>query len=321
MRRVLLAGVAVTALFATGPATGAPVSAGHSAGDSAGRACQDAVSTSARVMEGAAAADHNSVSPEQAEAMNRALQARLREMSPAEQEAARRGAAPVRVDVFWHVLTRNDGSGGVSGPRIKRQLRVLNQGYAGETARSAASTRFSFRTKRIVRTANTDWYNWSDPDVDPSDDRAAKRALHRGNKADLNVYVANLRDDLLGYATFPGGPLALDGVVILNASLPGGAAAPYNQGDTLTHEVGHWLELYHTFQGGCRKPGDYVSDTPQQRAGPNIYKCDTTLDTCAASGRDPVRNFMNYAADACMNAFTRGQATRASQVWDAYRAP
>jgi hypothetical protein len=320
MRRVLLAGVAVTALLVTGPATGAPVTAGPSAGDPAGRVCQDAGSANARVKEGATAADPGSLSPEQARAMNRALQARLREMGPAERAAARRGAAPVKVDVFWHVITRNDGSGGVTGPRIKRQLRVLNQGYAGETAGSAASTRFSFRTKRIVRTANTDWYKWSDPAVDPSDNRAAKRALHRGNKADLNVYIAKLGDGLLGYATFPGGPLVTDGVVLLNASLPGGTAAPYNQGDTLTHEVGHWLGLFHTFQGGCSKPGDYVSDTPQQRFGGNIYKCDTGLNTCAAPGKDPVRNFMNYVADACMNKFTPGQATRASQMWNAYRA-
>jgi hypothetical protein len=273
------------------------------------------------VKPGAAATDPNSLSSQQARAMDRALQARLSEMRPAKRAAARRGAAPVTVDVFWHVVTRNDGSGGVANTRIRRQLRVLNQGYAGSTAGPAASTRFSFRTKRIARTANTDWHNWSNPDVDASDDSAAKRALHRGTTADLNVYIANLGNNLLGYATFPDGQPARDGVVILNASLPGGTAAPYNQGDTLTHEVGHWLGLMHTFEDGCRKPGDYVADTPRQSDGPNRYKCDPTLDTCRAPGKDPVRNFMNYVADACMDRFTPGQASRASQVWDAYRAP
>lgn len=321
MRRVLLAGVAVTALFATGPATGAPVTAGPSAGDSAGRVCEDADSVDARVKEGATATDPSSLTPAQAAAMDRALQARLRKMGPAERAAARRGAAPVTVDVFWHVITRNDGSGGVSKARISRQLRVLNQSYAGQTAGSAASTRFSFRTKRIARTANTNWYNWSSPTVDPRDDTAAKRALHSGNRADLNVYVANLRGNLLGYATFPNGPLASDGVVLLNASLPGGTAASYSQGDTLTHEVGHWLGLFHTFHRNCSKRGDFVSDTPRQDFGKNVYKCNTALNTCNAPGKDPVRNFMNYVADACMNKFTRGQATRASRVWNAYRAP
>jgi hypothetical protein len=78
---------------------------------------------------------------------------------------------------------------------------------------------------------------------------------------------------------------------VLNASLPGGHAEPFNLGDTLTHEVGHWLGLFHTFQGGCSKPGDSVADTPQQADGGNIFDCTPSLDTCAAPGTDLVRNF------------------------------
>ena len=158
--------------------------------------------------------------------------------------------------------------------------------------------------------------------MDPADNNEAKSALHRGNATDLNVYLANLGDGLLGYATFPssyaGNPTD-DGVVVLSASLPGGSAVPYNKGDTLTHEAGHWAGLFHTFQGSCAAPNDHVADTPAQFAGQNVFDCDTSLNTCAAPGKDPVKNFMNYVDDACMNMFTSGQATRIANQWAAFR--
>ena len=319
-RSIVMAGAAVAALLTVGTTAGTPVAGAAHRNDSDRAACPQTDQTSARLRPGADATDPNTVTRAQARSIDRTLRARLRSLSPAERSAARRTDTPVVVDVVWQVITRNNGSGNVTNNRLNEQLQVLNDGYAGTTSGPAASTRFSFQTKQVIRTADTDWYNWADPQVDASDDSAAKSALHRGGRATLNVYVANLGDGLLGYATFPGGSPALDGVVVLNASLPGGNAAPFNLGDTLTHEVGHWLGLFHTFQGGCSKQGDAVADTPQQDDGDNIFECTVALDTCAAPGTDPVRNFMNYVDDACMNRFTPGQATRMSQAWDAFRA-
>src|SRR3954454_15067498 len=131
----------------------------------------------------------------------------------------------------------------------------------------------------------------------------------------LNIWVCTLSGGLLGYAQFPGGPKATDGVVILNTAFgtQGTAAAPFNLGRSLTHEVGHWLNLHHIWGDtlDC-SGGDKVSDTPNCE-GPNFGKPTFPVITCSnGPNGDMFMNYMDYVDDDAMFMFTAGQVARMS---------
>ena len=284
--------------------------------------CDEHTISGARVGKGASEGkDPNSLSASQAAAMDKALAdrvAQLKNDGTLDSSGEPTSGAQYVIDTYVHVITRADGSGNVTDKQIAAQMKVINDGYAGLTAAGAAATPFRFKLVDTDRTANDDWYSWSY--YTDKDDAEAKSALHEGTKATLNIYIAGLEDGLLGYATFPQGPLATDGLVILNESMPGGKARPYNGGDTATHEIGHWLGLYHTFQNGCAGAGDHVHDTPAQDDGVNIFYCNESDDTCTAEGKDPVHNFMSYGDDKCLDRFTPGQSDRQVENWLAFRS-
>ncbi|RDB23276.1 hypothetical protein Hypma_009658 [Hypsizygus marmoreus] len=225
-------------------------------------------------------------------------------------------ATQATLNIYWHVVAKDTTlSGGyIPDSQITAQVAVLNKAYA--------SVGISWVLAGTDRTISADWYNNAAPST--SQQTAMKRALRKGGAADLNVYSVGFTSGsgagLLGYATFPSSyPSAAtdDGVVILFSSVPGGTAAPYNLGHTLTHEAGHWVGLYHTFQGGCSGTGDSVSDTPPESSP--AFGCPTGRDSCSGGGVDPIHNFMDYTDDACMTEFTPGQTTRSKSQMATYR--
>jgi hypothetical protein len=215
------------------------------------------------------------------------------------------------INVYFHVIRRGSGvaNGDITTAQITNQVNVLNAAYA--------STGWQFTLVSVDRTTNTTWYTMG---PGTTAERNAKNALRQGTADDLNIYSANPGGGLLGWATFPssynGNPKD-DGVVILFSSVPGGSAAPYNLGDTATHEVGHWMGLYHTFQGGCSSQNDLVADTPRERSA--AFGCPAGRNTCSQAGNDPITNFMDYTDDSCMNTFSAGQDARMDAQFTTYR--
>ncbi len=212
--------------------------------------------------------------------------------------AESRVTAKTTIPVAFHVVRHDDGvTGDVTDEQIHEQIAVMNTGFA--------NTNFQFNLHSIRRTNNTNWSTGND-------EEGMKQQLAVAPAAVLNFYILDLGGGLLGYAYLPGDfpeDHYLHGVVVNYVSLPGGPGGPFNEGDTGTHEVGHYLGLLHTFDGGCVAPGDGIDDTPYQ-AEPSDG-CPQGKDTCPDDpGKDPIHNFMDYSDDACMTEFTPGQSQR-----------
>jgi Pregnancy-associated plasma protein-A len=236
------------------------------------------------------------------------------------------------IPVVVHIVGNADGAGAVTDEQVHAQIAVLNADYRAanpdvtgvpEPFRPlVADTRieFALATTGPDGAATTGIHRVpSDVEQFTADDDAVKAAATGGADAwpadrYLNLWVCRLEGGLLGYAQFPGGPAATDGVVITYTGFGTGgtARAPFDGGRTATHEIGHWLNLRHIWgddDTGC-SGSDFVADTPNC-AGPNTGRPTFPHVTCYnGPDGDLFMNYMDYTDDAAMVMFTAGQAFR-----------
>ena len=230
------------------------------------------------------------------------------------------GGAVYQIPVVVHILQHPNGNGSIPDARVHSQIDVLNEDFraiAGSLGAPGTDVRIEFylatvdpngnATTGINRHTSSQWYN-------DSGNYAA--AVGWDTNRYLNIYT-NTASGNLGYAYVPNGGgvvgSSFDGVRILWTAfgLDAPIGYPYNLGRTTTHEVGHYLGLYHTFQGGCASAsncyanGDLICDTNPE-GSPNSFPCDRS--TCGSP--DPTHNYMDYSYDLCMDNFTPDQAAR-----------
>lgn len=219
----------------------------------------------------------------------------------------------VNIPVYVHVVYSNSQQN-VSDQQIASQMSVLSNDFRAtnndtnqvpsEFAGLVSDSEVNFTLAGTFRHSNST-SAWSTNDAVKVAYPPVTPSTH------LNIWVCNISGGILGYAQFPGGPSATDGVVVLYSSLPGGSAAPYNQGRTLTHEVGHYLNLRHIWGDGRCRQDDFVADTPSSD-GPN-YGC-PSYPTVNCKSNDMTMNYMDYVDDACMYMFSEGQKVRMRSI-------
>ncbi|MCC2547293.1 GEVED domain-containing protein [Hymenobacter sp. BT175] len=271
--------------------------------------------------------------PAMAQRMNN-IEAQTRQFaaSPAGADQQRSTAVSITIPVVVHVLY-NTTAQNVSDSQIASQIAVLNEdfqklnsdvsktpsAFAGSVADVGVAFVLAKRdpngnaTTGIQRKQVTQT-SWGTDDKMKSSSTGGLNAWPAGSY--LNLWVCNLSGGVLGYAQFPGGAAATDGVVILTSAFGryGSAVAPFNLGRTATHEVGHWLNLRHIW-GDASCGTDYVSDTPTQQTS-NTGCPSFPRRTCGnTTNGDMFMNYMDYTDDACMYMFSNGQSTRMNALF------
>ncbi|MBC7851784.1 MAG: zinc metalloprotease [Chitinophagaceae bacterium] len=220
---------------------------------------------------------------------------------------------PVVVNVLYRTAAEN-----ISAAQIQSQIDVLNEDFAASNSDynststyntvKSGDTKIRFVLDQVIR-KQTNKTSWNTNDAMKKNNRGGISPTSPTTK--LNLWVCNLGGGILGYAQFPGGSAATDGVVCDNNAFGrvGTAAAPFNKGRTATHEVGHWLNLRHIW-GDASCGNDQVGDTPPHNTA--NYGCPTSghKSTCTGAPVEMTMNYMDYTDDACMYMFSAGQKTR-----------
>ncbi|MGL4598681.1 MAG: M43 family zinc metalloprotease [Bacteroidia bacterium] len=243
------------------------------------------------------------------------------------------------IPVVFHVVYQN-ATENIGDPALLAQLQVLNDDFRKLNADAslvpsvwqgiAADCEINFclattdpqgnPTTGITRTQTSDG-SFSTDDQIKYNAQGGKDAWPAASY--LNIWVGDLGNSLLGYAQFPNsGPAAEDGVVLhyrYTGTAATGAQAPFDKGRTATHEVGHWLNLFHIWgdDGGACSGSDQVADTPNQaNATGGCFNAGTVLtDNCSPNSPGyQWQNYMDYTDDACMYMFTNGQKARVQAV-------
>lgn len=219
------------------------------------------------------------------------------------------------VDIPVIVNILEDPAHPVTQSHITSQIAILNADYnnqnpgtsdvPAEFASTVVNADINFILADVIRKPSSR-STWGTSDAMKYASQGGIDATDPANY--LNIWVCEIGGGILGYAQFPGGALATDGVVIgsdfFGENARGGV---YGHGRTATHEVGHWLNLRHIWGDGRCKQDDFVSDTPNSDS-PN-YGC-PSYPTVNCRSNDMTMNYMDYVEDNCMYMFTNGQNDR-----------
>lgn len=233
----------------------------------------------------------------------------------------------VVVNVLYNTPAEN-----ISMAQIKSQIDVLNEDFSATNSDISGTPspfnavtgnmKIKFKLNKVNRkyTKKTQW--WGEGDYNDDMKKFSKGGIDPTNPSEnLNIWVANIGEGVLGFAQFPGGPLSTDGVVVIPSAFgrEGYLMPYYDKGRTASHEIGHWLNLKHIW-GNNYCGNDNVDDTPKQY-GPNFY-CPTfpSPSTCNSVSNGPdgdmFMNYMDYVDDACMFMFSKKQVKRSRATFE-----
>lgn len=232
---------------------------------------------------------------------------------------------PVHVNVLYNTAAQN-----ISNAQIQSQIDVLNEDFGGTNpdynqipsdfagvASGDVTIKFVWDPATGTSRKSTRNKSWRTNDDMKRSNKGGLNPTDCANK--FNIWVCVLANNILGYAQFPGGACATDGIVVHTRAFGRGYSTlfpAFNKGRTATHEVGHWANLRHIW-GDATCGNDFVADTPVHNASNGGCPAQPHFSTCSGSPREMTMNYMDYTNDACMYMFTLGQKSRMLAVFGA----